>query len=143
MGSGRRRSAAAAGMAATLSMIAEKRTRLITHLPPRKPRRRHNVRSSRWVPLRLSPRASGLWTPVVPPHALSRWRMSFSGQALESIVEAEPQDVRLEAVACAGEQIGLGREIDVEVLGLGRPVRCQPDLEAGASSPTEMRVGLR
>src|SRR5262245_65228250 len=60
----------------------------------------------------------------------------------EPVVHAQPKNGRLEAVAGAGQRVALVRQVDVEILGLGRPIRREADLEAGAGRPADMSVAL-
>src|SRR5262249_53839444 len=60
----------------------------------------------------------------------------------EPVVDTEPQDARLESVAGSGQHVTLVRQIDVEIFGLGRPVRGEADLKASARGPADMGAGL-
>src|ERR1041384_7442843 len=53
----------------------------------------------------------------------------------EPIVHAEAEDIGLKAVLDPGQHIALVGQLDIEIFGLGRPVRRQADLDAAADGP--------
>src|SRR5688572_866013 len=60
----------------------------------------------------------------------------------EPVVYAEAEHARLEPVLHAGEHVATILEPYIEVLGAGRPVRRQADLDAAADGPAEMALRL-
>src|SRR5271167_78054 len=61
----------------------------------------------------------------------------------EAIIDAEPQQVGGKAVGGAGHRERSAGEIEVEPLGLSRPMRRKADFEAAAGHPAEVGFVFR
>src|ERR1700741_2045514 len=73
---------------------------------------------------------------------LSRGRLRRVNAISESIIEADPEQARLEAVAGAGEPIGPVGQVDIEILDPRRPGAGQRNLHPGAGRPTGVEPRL-
>src|SRR5690606_34172938 len=80
-----------------------------------------------------------LRTPVIVTRGLSPWSLAFRSEA---IVEAESDQVAVEAVIGAGHGVGTTGEAHVDVFGLPRPVLRERVFGAGADCPADMAAVL-
>ncbi len=62
---------------------------------------------------------------------------------LKPVVHAQPQDVQFQTIDAAGKGEVAVAEIDVQVFGLGRPVRREPHFHAESAGPAGMRFATR